>query len=179
MKVRELMIPVAEYVTVSEGATLLDAFVTLEEDHRAKGNGGHAHRDVLVMSSAGEVAGTITMVDIIRSLEPNYKKLTSGGRESDVLSREYVAGVFKELGLWGESLQDLCGKAVELAVEEVMHRPDKQELVDEDDPLELAIHHYIMGVRQPLLVKRGEVVVGVLRFSDIFEEIRKRVLACG
>ncbi len=179
MKVKEQMIPVAEYVTVTEGATLLDVFLALEEDHRAKKDSTHAHRDVLVLSAEGEVAGTVTMVDIIRSMEPNYKKLTNGQKGSGVLTKEYVAGVFKELGLWHESLNELCSKAVELTVDEVMHRPDDHELVDEDDPLELAIHNYIMGVRQPLLVRRGNVVVGVLRFSDIFEEIRKRILSCG
>lgn len=179
MKVKELMIPISEYVTVDEGAKLLDVFLALEKDYKAKGGGSHAHRDVLVLTAAGEVAGTVTMVDIVRSMEPNYNNLATGQDETNVLTKDYVASVFKDLGLWAASLSDLCGKAAELAVDEVMHKPQGHELVDENDPLELAMHQYMMGVRQPVLVTRGKDVVGVLRFSDIFEEIRKRMLACG
>jgi hypothetical protein len=36
-----------------------------------------------------------------------------------------------------------------------------------------------MGVHQPLIVKDGETVTGVLRFGDVFEVVRKELLACA
>lgn len=178
MKVKDLMIPVAEYVTVPEDSTLLDVFLALEEDFKAKPEGSHAHRDVMVLNPAGELVGMVTMVDILRALEPNYRKLTNGNDEH-TLTKEYVAGVFRDMGLWSDSLTELCTKAAGYAVKSVMHAPDAGEVVDEDDSIEIAIHYYIMGAKQPIVVRRGDRFIGVLRFSDIFEAIRGRMLSCS
>jgi hypothetical protein len=35
-----------------------------------------------------------------------------------------------------------------------------------------------MGVHQPIIVRRGEEVTGVLRLGDVFEKIRELTLAC-
>jgi len=35
-----------------------------------------------------------------------------------------------------------------------------------------------MGVHQPLIVKKGDKVTGLLRFGDLFEIVRKQMLAC-
>jgi len=50
--------------------------------------------------------------------------------------------------------------------------------MNEDDSLERALNLFVMGVHQPLIVKRGDDVTGMLRFGDVFEEIRQRLLAC-
>jgi hypothetical protein len=63
-------------------------------------------------------------------------------------------------------------------VAEAMHVPEKSEYIKEDDNLEKALNHYVMGVHQPLIVKKGEDVTGVLRFGDIFEIVRERLLSC-
>jgi len=34
-------------------------------------------------------------------------------------------------------------------------------------------------VHQPLIVKHGDAVTGVLRFGDVFEVVRNRPLECG
>ena len=52
------------------------------------------------------------------------------------------------------------------------------EYVQESDPLEKAMNYYVMGVHQPLIVRNGESVTGVLRFGDIFEVVRERLLNC-
>jgi hypothetical protein len=35
-----------------------------------------------------------------------------------------------------------------------------------------------MGVHLPLIVKKGDAVTGVLRFGNIFEIVRERLLSC-
>ncbi|WP_243544873.1 CBS domain-containing protein [Pseudodesulfovibrio tunisiensis] len=178
MKVKELMIPVAEYVTVGQDATLSDVFRTLEEDHQAKPDKSHAHRDVLVLDAQGGFLGKLTMTDILRSLEPNYKKLMNGDAADATLTSEYVAGVFRDFGLWTDTLQSLCGQAMDVPAVEAMHRPAESEFMEEDDDLEIAVHKYIMGGHQPLLVRRDGKVTGVIRLSDIFEEVRSRMTTC-
>ncbi len=179
MKVKDVMIPISQYVTVGPDATLRNVFEALDEDFRNKSGKCHAHRDVLVLDESGEFAGLVTMVDIIRSLEPNYSKISNIDEdESAVLTREYVLDVFKKFGLWHDSLQGMCEKAVSLKVESVMHVPGTGETVEEDDELGLAIHQYIFGAEQPLVVRNGGKVTGVLRLSDIFEVVRSQMMAC-
>ena len=181
MKVKDVMIPISQYVTVGLDATLRDVFTALDEDFKSKNDKGHAHRDVVVLGGDGRFAGVVTMLDIIRSLEPNYSKISDiDTDESAVLTRDYVLDVFRKFGLWNDSLQGLCEKAVSLRVEDVMHVPDEDETVNEDDDLGLAIHHYIFGADQPIVVRNGdETVTGVLRLSDIFEVVRGQMLACS
>ena len=59
-----------------------------------------------------------------------------------------------------------------------MHVPGDADFIREKDSLELALHKYVMGVHQPLVVKEGDTVIGVLRFGDVFEVTRKAMLSC-
>jgi CBS domain-containing protein len=52
------------------------------------------------------------------------------------------------------------------------------EYVDENATLDQAIHQLVMGNLASLLVTRGEEIVGILRLSDVFNEICERVKAC-
>ncbi len=180
MKVKEIMIPVDQYVTVPQTATLLDVFFALQADLAAKADRQHAHRDVLVIGETGKLMGKVTMVDIFQALEPSYKRLLNGKVEHEVLTNEYVAAIFREFDLWSDSLETLCKRGAETSVLDVMHIPKEGEFVAENDDLERAIHRYVVGVHQPLLVRDGDgEVTGVLRFGDVFEEIRTRMLGCG
>jgi hypothetical protein len=59
-----------------------------------------------------------------------------------------------------------------------MHVPGEADYISEADSIELALHKYVMGVHQPLIVKKKDTVAGVLRFGDVFEVIRKAMLSC-
>ena len=60
-----------------------------------------------------------------------------------------------------------------------MHIPEKVEYIKEKESLEKAMHIYVMGVHQPLIVKNSDnKVTGVLRFGDIFEAFRQSLLNC-
>ena len=73
----------------------------------------------------------------------------------------------------------MCRRGEKLAVADIMHVPDRAEYLKEDDNLEKALNYFVMGVHQPLMVKNGDDVTGVLRFGDVFEVVRERLLnAC-
>ena len=59
-----------------------------------------------------------------------------------------------------------------------MHIPEDHEYIQEEDSFEKALHEYVMGVHQPLIVKKGDKITGLLRFGDLFEIVRKQILAC-
>ena len=170
MQVKELMIPVAEYTTVQSDATLVEVFQALAKA---------GHRDVLVLGDKGAFMGTMTMLDVLVSLEPTYKKLLKKGHENDMLSSDYVAQVFKEFGLWSDSLKSLCKKGGGLLASEVMYTPAESEYLNEEDELEKGLHQFIVGTHQPLIVRKGREVTGVLRMSDVFTVVKKLMVECS
>lgn len=76
-----------------------------------------------------------------------------------------------------EPAETICQRGDSVAVADLMHVPGKTEYLNEEDNLEKALNYYVMGVHQPLIVKQGDVVTGVLRFGDVFEVVRKRLLS--
>ncbi len=52
------------------------------------------------------------------------------------------------------------------------------EYLNEEDELGHAMHRYIVGMHQPLLVRNNGTITGVLRLSDIFDEVKNRMLTC-
>ena len=70
-KVSEIMIPLSDYATVSEGDTLATAIKTLstaKNDPKYK----FKHRSVLVYDQGKKIIGKISMFDMIKALEPKY-----------------------------------------------------------------------------------------------------------
>ena len=80
--------------------------------------------------------------------------------------------------LWKTPLDDLCRKAADLNVRAKVAKPMEGEIIDIEATLNKAIHQIILGHHESLLVtKRGE-IVGILRLSDVFDEIVKRIKLC-
>ena len=72
--VKNLMVPLSEYATVDENATLSDALDTLEEAQAQFDKTIYRHRAILVCNKVtGKVIGKLSQLDVIRSLEPKYK----------------------------------------------------------------------------------------------------------
>lgn len=185
MKVRDLMVPIEDYATVPPGAVLREAVEALEQAQERRSDhlrSGYRHRAVVVVDDAGRAIGKVSMWDVLRALEPGYKEL--GDVESLTrfgFSAEFVRSVARRQKLWEKPLDDLCRKASTLKVKDILYTPAAGEFVDEDDTLNEGIHQLVMGRHQSLLVTRGKErrVVGVLRLTDVFFEVSRRIRACG
>ena len=169
MKVKDLMIPVADYQTLGTDANLGDAAAIMTAGK---------HRDILIVDQKGAFVGVLTMTDIITALEPNYKKLSKKDLATDVLSKRFVAEQFKEFNLWADTLTNVCTRGVEISVMDAMHVPADSHYITEDSDLEHGLHMYMVGTPQPLIVRNGSQVTGVLRMADIFNELVKHMNAC-
>jgi len=172
--IKEAMIPISDYTTIKEDAVLHDVFQLIETNKQDIKH--HTHRDVIVVDKMGAFIGKLTMLDVFRALEPNYKKMS--GYKDGFLTKEFVLNAAKEYDLWREPIKDLCERGSLIKVSEIMHIPEKNEFVQESDTLEKALHAYVMGGHQPLIVKNNEAVTGILRFEDLYEVIRKNMLSC-
>lgn len=179
ISVKDLVVDLEEYACVSENATLFDAVMTLEQAWEDFIKSPFKHRYVLVLDSNEDVVGRISQWDILRSLEPGYDKLG----ERIGLSRfgfrpEVLQDPSREFGLWQSPLDDICRKAAEVKVKDIMYEPSPDQYIDEEASLQQAIHFLVVGRHRTLLVRGGDKVVGVLRLSDIFMDIWRRMKAC-
>jgi len=172
---KDVMIPISRYVTVKKTDTLLHVIQAL--DDARKSEEARAHRDAIVVGEDGEFLGKVTMLDIFKALEPNYKKVEEK-RSMGALTHLFVDKAVKDFNLWMEPIKDVCTRSAHKFVEDVMHVPEGADFIREEDSIELALHKYVMGVHQPLIVREGDTVTGILRFGDVFEVTRKAMLSC-
>jgi CBS domain-containing protein len=179
--VKDLMVPLSEYATVSETATLYEAVLALEEAQE-KFEDKHTryrHRAVLILDKDGDVIGKLSQLDALRALEPKYQKMVKGeGLRRYGFAKEFEESILEKFGLFAGALEDICRKAGERNVKEFMYTPTEGEYVSEDATLELAIHQLIIGRHQSLLVTRNEKIVGILRLTDVFAAVFHRMKEC-
>ena len=175
--VKEIMIPISDYVTVQKSDNLTEVLRAIEK--RRITDQGHAHRDAIVVDENGRFVGKVTMIDIFRSLEPNYRKPKKEEERQQTLTDAFVQNAVKDFKLWLEPVESVCERGGKVTVAEAMHIPEKSEYLKEDDSLEKAMNCYVMGVHQPLIVRKGDDVTGILRFGDVFEIVREQLVNCA
>jgi len=179
VRVRDLMIPLEDYATVSEDADLYCAIQALEEARERSRQHPYRHRAILVYDANRRIVGKLSQIDIVRSLEPKYETID----QAEQLSRfgfgpEYMRRMIQEYGLWKSPLEDICKTAASYRVKDIMHTPGQGECVSEEASLAEAIHQLILGNHQSLLVTRGGEIVGILRLADVFNKICEMIRAC-
>ena len=172
--VRDLMVLLDDYAVVSQNANLLDAVLALERAQKNLPPDRQPHRAVLVVDDKKNVIGKIGQLAFLRALEPKYKiikdfdKLTRAG-----VSGEFVSSMMEHFSLFQESLNDLCHKAQNILAREIMH--PVEESIDQNAPLSEAMHKMVIYQTLSILVTKDKKVVGLLRLSDLFEEIVKNI----
>ena len=178
---RDLMVPLEEYATVSEDATLKDAVEALEKaqaelDHKRS---KYLHRAVLVLNKNKEVVGKISQMDILRGLEPKYKDIGDIRRVSlSGFSAQFLKSMMDSHRLWVHPLTDICAKAAETKVKDLMSTLTEGEFIDKKASLEEAIHIMLMGHHHSLLVTKDGNIVGILRLTDVFIHINDLIKLC-
>ena len=179
LTVKELMVPLSRYATVSEESTLGEAVKALKMAQKEFDQTRDKHRAILVLDNNNRIVGKLSQLDVIRSLEPKYLKFDDRKSLSRFgFSKDYMKSILKEHRLWDKSLDDICKKASEIIVKTIMYTPTEGEFVKEDASLKEAINHLIMGRHQSLLVTGENKIVGILRLTDVFREIANRISAC-
>ncbi len=178
--VKDRMVPLEEYATVKPDATLQQAVNALGEAQEKFGKDSYPHRAILVMDDGGTVVGKLSQWDVIRALEPKYEELFNYERLAHFgFNPDFIKGMLKEHNLWEHPLNDICRAAGRVKVADIMYTPRQGEYVEEHASLAEAIHQLIMGRHQSLLVTdEGGRIKGVLRLSDVFQEVCRRIQSC-
>jgi CBS domain-containing protein len=178
--VKELMIPLVEYATVHEDATLFEAVLALEKTQAAFNRSRYKHRAILVFDNNNQIVGKVSQMDLIRALEPKYGKIGDPAKISRAgFSPQFLKSMLDTFGLWQEPLAVTCEKASKIKAKDFMYTPTEGEYIKESAMLGEAIHQLVMGHHHSLLVlNQEEKIVGILRLSDVFEEISQTIKAC-
>jgi CBS domain-containing protein len=176
--VRDLMVPLSAYATVDEGACLLDAVEALETSQKRFDRDRYRHRAVLVLSGDRKVIGKISQLDALKSLEPKYADFSTPATAAMGFSKKFILSIMKSHDMWNKPLADICKKAVDIRVKDIMATPTEGEHIEEEATLDQAIHQLVIGHHQSLLVTGKDEVVGVLRLTDVFAAVCKTIKEC-
>ena len=176
-KAKEVMVPLFEYATVNENDTLENAIKTLYKAQKIISNDDYKHRAVLVYDDTGDIVGKVSSLDVLRALEPKYSQfgntdqLAKMGLSRFGLSCDFLHSLVENYNLWDESCETLVKKAKKRKVKEIMNSLQESEYISEDTTIAEAIHQFILGHHQSLLVQKQNKVVGILKLTDVFKLI--------
>jgi CBS-domain-containing membrane protein len=170
--VKELMVPISEYATVPEGATLFEAVLALENAQEQFQQNRYSHRAVLIMDKNKRVIGKLSQMDFLTALEPKDKNLEQIRSFAQLgFSRKAIALAQEEYLNASPPILDAYSKAASMKVTPFMQRPTEGEYVDENASMDVALHQLTAGSNLSLLVTRGTEIVGILRLSDVFAAV--------
>lgn len=176
--VKDLMIPLSEYATVSIDATLFDAVQALKKAQDAFDKDQYRHRAVLIFDENHQIVGKVSQLDILRALEPKYETMGNIGMRRLGFTPQFMKSMLEQFKLWDSPLEDICRKAARIKVASFMYTPSEGEYIDENASLNEAIHQIVMGHHQSILVTRKGVIVGVLRLTDMYRAVRLKMQEC-
>ena len=172
--VKELMIPISSYPTVSSEGLLLDAIVALEKKQLLRPYNIEPYRAVLVTDEKGRIVGKIGQLAFLKALEPKYQMVVDMEKLAMAnLSSEFINTIMDHYDLWRDNFFDICSKAHNIKVKDIM-LPVEQS-IDENSSVAEAIHKIIMWQTLSILVSRDKEIVGIIRLSDLYQEIAQFV----
>jgi CBS domain-containing protein len=166
------MVPIEEYATVSQDATLYEAVAALEKAQAEHSKRAYKHRAILVYDDNKKVVGKLSQHDFLEALEPNYdnigdmRSITRSG-----YSTEFIRKLMDNMGLWQNTLRAVCSIGAQIKVKDAMYTPSEGEYIREEASLREGMHLLVFGKHHSLLVTRDSEVVGVLRLTDVFCEV--------
>lgn len=180
-KVIELMVPLTEYATVSEEATLFEAVTALDAAQKHLTQDRFKHRGILIYDKNNKIIGKLGQLDILKALEPKYFEMQDRpGMKGLGFSKQFMKSMLENFRLLDGAMENICKKAGETKINKFVVTPTEGEFVDEDVSMNEAIHQLVLGHHQSLLVtgKNGD-IVGILRLTDVFSTICQSMHECG
>jgi CBS domain-containing protein len=177
-KVKDLMVPLSEYATVSKDATLSEAVLALRAAQKNFDSTKYRHRAILIYDENNKIMGKVNFIAILKGLEPQYDTMLSDSGPSHLgFTKAFQKRMLEDFKLWQDPLDHLCERAAKIKVSTFMTIPKPHEHIEADSPLDEAIHHLVMGHHQSLMVTQGDNIIGVLRLADVFDMIADAVTA--
>lgn len=176
MKVKHLMVPIQEYAKVDQNASLYDALIALETAQEKLPEGKAPHRAVLVENESGELVGNIGRLVFIKALGAEFSTLKTRAEMNRAgVSQESISTVMSHMRFFQEDLVTLRERAKSIRARDVMHPVG--ESIDANAGIQEAVELFGAWKTLSILVTQEDRVVGVLRLSDLFQELAKQIIS--
>lgn len=172
--VKDLMVPLSEYATISEGSRLVEALLALESAKEDVGNKEYPHWIVLIMDDEDKVVGKLSQINLLRALEPRTDEVENVDRLGRFgFSPQFITQQREGLRLDNASLEKVytSSEILDMKVEEFMKKLAENDFIDEHTSLATAAHQMSVRNRLSMLVTRDDEVIGILTMSDVFTAI--------
>ena len=172
--IRDLMVSLEMYPQVAKGASVYDALMALDKAQANLPTGRQKYRAVLIKDAGGTIIGKIGQLAFLKALEPRYHPEDDIGElEIAGVSEDHISTMMESMRLVMDDLANLKDRAEAVHVEKVMH--PVTESIDVGNNLADAIHLLIKYQTISLLVKENNRVIGLLRLSDMLDEITREI----
>ncbi|MDY7030325.1 MAG: CBS domain-containing protein [Thermodesulfobacteriota bacterium] len=179
LKIKDIMVHLEEYVTVHQDSSLLDAIHALEEAQQEHEKFYYKHRAILVYDDKKKIVGKLSQRDLIKSMESKYDAFGDTSKMSlSGFSPEFIKSMIEKHSLWQDNLDNMCKRVAHKKVSSAMYIPTEGEKIEEGATLGEALHMFVVGHHQSLLVTRAGDIVGILRLVDVFKLICERIKEC-
>lgn len=179
LMVKDVMIPLEKYAIIHEDRLLIEAIEVLEKAQKAFEESPYAHRAVLAYDDNKKIVGKLSQWDVIKNLEPRYESFGDIRSISlSGLSPEFIKSMMEKHNLWQADLDDICNRIARKKVKDVMYKPTEGEKIKADATMGEAMHSFVIGRHQSLLVTKDSEIVGILRLTDVFKLLCERVKKC-
>ncbi len=172
--VKDLMVPISDYATISEGATLLEAVIALENAKAGLTNKDCPHWVVLILNNEEKVVGKLSQINVLIALETRNEEMKNIEQISRFgFSAKYITTLREDAYLKRESFDKLYTdpEVMNMRVEDFMKVIAANDFIDENTSVATAAHQMSARKRLSMLVTSEEEVIGVLRLSDVFTAV--------
>jgi predicted transcriptional regulator len=175
-RVKDLMVPLDRYGLVSKDATLFEAVQVLQEAQKRRDRRSQPFRAVLIVDENKKIIGKLGELAFLKALEPKHNVLGDVSKLSSAgVSEQIISTVMSHYQFFQDKLSNLCYRARDIRVRDVMH--PITESIDENALLCEAITKIIMWDTLSVLVSAKGEIVGLLRISDICQEVALQMKA--
>jgi predicted transcriptional regulator len=179
LKVQDLMVPTDRFPKISDSATFYQALSALEAVQEKFLSGQSEQRILLVENKEGKIVGKISPIDLFVGLETNYSRVNA----EETVKRFGLSYIWrsmqKDYNLWENPFKDLCRKASDVQVKRFLKTPTAGQSVQAQDTLAKCFHLFVMNRHDTLFVFEGDEMVGLLRFSDVYQKVSQTMEDCG
>lgn len=174
--VRDLMVPMEAYARVSEGSTLVEAILALQEAREHQPEGSDPFKAVLVVDGNGRVVGKVGQYGLVHALGSVYSTWVDVDELDRLgISEDSIVSIKRHHEYFQESLTELCSRVRTVRVREIMQ--PVAESIDVDASLHEAVNKIARWQTLSLLVTSEGSVVGILRLADVHNEICEELLS--
>jgi len=164
--VEDVMIPIADYTTLTREATVREAIDKLRESFYAKVSTTRimetGHRSILVFDELGNIKGILAIIDLLKAIMPPYLSAPKPSMADSIqYSPMFWSGMFEKevIGLANKKIKDFMSPA--------------PLTIDANANLMEAAYNMVTNDERRLAVIKSGEIVGVIREQDLFFEIAR------